>query len=231
MNENETRAVLTVSLLAAFADGQKHERERSEIRRIAEGLSQSGGVHLPTLYQDVLLKRYSETRRRHPLSRDGLGLAEAIRQERELLEPIADAADLIIDTTRTSVHELRELIRQRVGARKARVTMMKSLIAAGVAVAIGSDGPMNPYLNVMFATINANNPPEAMTREQAIAAYTLGSARAEGLETQKGTISPGMLADIAVLSQDIFTAKPDALPATVSVLTLVGGKIVHEGRR
>jgi len=57
MNENETRAVLTVSLLAAFADGQKHERERSEIRRIAEGLSQSGGVHLPTLYQDVLLKR------------------------------------------------------------------------------------------------------------------------------------------------------------------------------
>jgi predicted amidohydrolase YtcJ len=109
--------------------------------------------------------------------------------------------------------------------------MMKSLIAAGVGVAIGSDGPMNPYLNVMFATINANNPPEAMTREQAIAAYTLGSARAERLETQKGTISPGMLADIAMLSQDIFTVKPDALPATVSVLTLVGGKIVHEGKR
>lgn len=124
-----------------------------------------------------------------------------------------------------------EVMGQRLGARKARVTMMKSLIAAGVAVAIGSDGPMNPYLNVMFATINANNPPEAMTREQAIAAYTLGSARAERLETQKGTISPGMLADIAVLSQDIFTVKPDALPATVSVLTLVGGKIVHEERR
>lgn len=124
-----------------------------------------------------------------------------------------------------------EVMGQRVGARKARVTMMKSLIAAGVAVAIGSDGPMNPYLNVMFATINANNPSEAMTREQAVAAYTFGSARAERLETQKGTISPGMLADIAVLSQDIFTAKPDALPATVSVLTLVGGRIVHEGRR
>ena len=124
-----------------------------------------------------------------------------------------------------------EVMAQRLGARNARVTMMKSLIAAGVGVAIGSDGPMNPYLNVMFATINANNPPEAMTREQAIAAYTLGSARAERLETQKGTISPGMLADIAMLSQDIFTVKPDALPATVSVLTLVGGKIVHEGKR
>ena len=67
--------------------------------------------------EEALLKRYSETRRRHPLSREGLGLAESLRQERELLEPIADAADLIIDTTRTSVHELRELIRQRVGGR------------------------------------------------------------------------------------------------------------------
>ncbi|HYM36463.1 MAG TPA: RNase adapter RapZ, partial [Steroidobacteraceae bacterium] len=66
---------------------------------------------------DALFKRYSETRRRHPLSREGLGLAEAINQERELLKPIAGAADLVIDTTRTSVHELRELIRLRVGAR------------------------------------------------------------------------------------------------------------------
>jgi RNase adapter protein RapZ len=67
--------------------------------------------------EDALIKRYSETRRRHPLSREGLGLTEAIRQERELLDPIADSADLIIDTTRTSVHELRELIRQRVAGR------------------------------------------------------------------------------------------------------------------
>lgn len=118
----------------------------------------------------------------------------------------------------------------RLGDRNARVTMMKSLIAGGVPVAIGSDGPMNPFLNVMFATINATNPTEAMTREQAMAAYTLGSARAERLETLTGTIAAGMLPDIAVLSQDIFTVKPDALPATVSVLTLVGGRIVHEAR-
>lgn len=54
---SETRAILTVSLLAAFADGDKHERERDEIKRIAEGLSQADAVHLPTLYQDVLMKR------------------------------------------------------------------------------------------------------------------------------------------------------------------------------
>ncbi|MGE4050179.1 MAG: YcjF family protein [Piscinibacter sp.] len=57
MTEQETRAVLTVTLLAAFADGAKHERERAEIKRIADGLAQDDAVHLPTLYQDVLMKR------------------------------------------------------------------------------------------------------------------------------------------------------------------------------
>ncbi|MDH4393996.1 MAG: DUF533 domain-containing protein, partial [Aquabacterium sp.] len=55
----EHQAILTISLLAAFADGQKHARERDEIKRIADGLGQADGVHLPTLYQDVLLKRVS----------------------------------------------------------------------------------------------------------------------------------------------------------------------------
>lgn len=57
MTPSETQAIVTVSLLAAFADGDKHERERAEIKRIADGLSQADGIHLPTLYQDVLLKR------------------------------------------------------------------------------------------------------------------------------------------------------------------------------
>lgn len=59
MNQDEIRAVVTISLLAAYADGQKHEREREEIRRIAEGLVGESGLHLPSLYQDVLLKRVS----------------------------------------------------------------------------------------------------------------------------------------------------------------------------
>nr|WP_315235156.1 DUF533 domain-containing protein [uncultured Albidiferax sp.] len=59
MNASETRAIVTLSLLAAFVDGEKHERERAEIKRIAEGLSQADGLNLPTLYQDVLLQRVS----------------------------------------------------------------------------------------------------------------------------------------------------------------------------
>ena len=59
MTPTETRAVLGLSLLAAFVDGDKHERERAEIKRIAEGLSGDAGPNLPSLYQDVLMKRVS----------------------------------------------------------------------------------------------------------------------------------------------------------------------------
>lgn len=59
MTPSETKAIVTLSLLAAFVDGEKHERERAEIKRIAEGLSGADGLNLPTLYQDVLMKRVS----------------------------------------------------------------------------------------------------------------------------------------------------------------------------
>jgi predicted amidohydrolase YtcJ len=100
----------------------------------------------------------------------------------------------------------------------------KSLLKAGVPIAIGSDGPLNPFLNMMFATTHGG---EALTREQVLTAYTAGSAFAEFAEKEKGKIAPGMLADIAVLSQDIFTVRPDELPATKSVLTIIDGVVVH----
>ncbi len=67
---------------------------------------------------DVLLSRFSETRRRHPLSSDRVSLREAIAKERELLGPIIDAADLIVDTTGTTAYALRERIRDRVGQKQ-----------------------------------------------------------------------------------------------------------------
>ena len=66
---------------------------------------------------DVLLSRFSETRRKHPLSSTDVSLPEAIVKERELLGPIINTADLIIDTTSTTVYALREQIQQRIGAR------------------------------------------------------------------------------------------------------------------
>ena len=64
--------------------------------------------------EDILLKRYSETRRRHPLDLGNMPLREAIRRERQLLEPIIACADLIIDTGGTNIYQLRDLIRARI---------------------------------------------------------------------------------------------------------------------
>jgi len=79
------------------------------------------GIHCELLFlvanDDELLRRYAETRRKHPLSRQGESLHDAIALERKLLEPVVNAADLIIDTSRMGVHELRELINRRVGKR------------------------------------------------------------------------------------------------------------------
>jgi UPF0042 nucleotide-binding protein len=64
----------------------------------------------------TLIKRFSETRRKHPLSSKDRPLANAIDYERQLLEPLLSNADLIVDTSHTSVSQLRELVRQRVVA-------------------------------------------------------------------------------------------------------------------
>lgn len=57
MTNEEIRAILTLCLLASFADGEKHEREREQIRQVAEGLASDQAINLPGLYQDVLLRR------------------------------------------------------------------------------------------------------------------------------------------------------------------------------
>lgn len=66
-----------------------------------------------TSEDDTLIRRYSETRRRHPLAQTEGSLAEAIRDERRVLSTVAGCADLTVDTTHLNVHDLRELIRRR----------------------------------------------------------------------------------------------------------------------
>jgi predicted amidohydrolase YtcJ len=104
----------------------------------------------------------------------------------------------------------------------------KSLLKAGIPIAIGSDGAMNPGLNIELITTMPGNGAEAITREEAVDAYTRGSAYAESMENEKGTIAVGKLADLAVLSQDIFRVSADSLPATTSLMTIVDGKIAYD---
>lgn len=67
---------------------------------------------------ETLIKRFSDTRRKHPLTRKGLPLSEAIEVERSLLKDIATAADLYIDTTYTNIHELRSYVKERIVQRQ-----------------------------------------------------------------------------------------------------------------
>ena len=120
--------------------------------------------------------------------------------------------------------------RQAVGGpvRAPRNQPMRALLDAGIPLAIGSDGPNNPYLNIMLASTYAGKPNQAVTREQALIAYTATAAYAEFAEKDKGSSAPGKLADLAVLSQDIFRVTNEDLPKTVSVLTMVGGRIAYD---
>src|ERR1700734_3590294 len=81
-----------------------------------------GGIACEVLFlhasDEVLLKRYAETRRKHPLVTAEVSLREAIACERRLLEPITIAADLVIDTSNMGVHALRERIRERIDRRR-----------------------------------------------------------------------------------------------------------------
>jgi predicted amidohydrolase YtcJ len=124
---------------------------------------------------------------------------------------------------------LREPMRAAIGDERMRQAQpMKSLLDAGIPLAIGSDGLLSPFLNILFATTHPVNPAEALTREQAVIAYTYGSAYAEFAERDKGRLVPGALADLAVLSADLFTVPPDQLPALHSVLTLISGRPAHD---
>jgi predicted amidohydrolase YtcJ len=145
---------------------------------------------------------------------------------------IARARDLNVIVVQNPTHlTMPELMAKRNGAeRMNQLQPLRSLLDAGIPLAIGSDGPSNPYLNIMLATIEPDRPKEAITREQAVTAYTLTSAYAEFAEKEKGSIEPGKLADLAVLSQDIFTVPPPDLPKTQSVLTFVGGKVIYDAK-
>ena len=108
--------------IAVGVDVRNRRQDLESLPQLITELKESG-LQTDLLFlqadDDVLLKRYSETRRRHPLSDSGTELKAAISTERELLGQVINSADLVIDTSGKSVYELAEAIRTRIDPRSA----------------------------------------------------------------------------------------------------------------
>ena len=109
--------------IAVSVDARNRHNDLIALPAQIQALNESG-VQTDLLFlqadDDELLKRYGETRRRHPLAEAGIELRAAIERERNILGPVINAADLVIDTSRISVYELADAIRERVDQRKTR---------------------------------------------------------------------------------------------------------------
>lgn len=107
----------SVQLLAVGVDARNRRNDLEALPKLIADLRQRG-IQTDMLFlqasDDVILKRYSETRRRHPLAEHGSALLGAVAKERAMLADVADIADLIIDTSRSSIYELADAIRERV---------------------------------------------------------------------------------------------------------------------
>jgi predicted amidohydrolase YtcJ len=126
------------------------------------------------------------------------------------------------------------------GARSAGAYAFRSLLRAGAALAFGSDSPvedLNPIKGIHAAVTRRRAdgspgrdgwyPEQRLTVAEAVHAFTAGAAFASGEEAIKGTLSPGKLADLAVLSQDIFAIDPMAILDTEVLATMFDGKFVY----
>jgi predicted amidohydrolase YtcJ len=116
----------------------------------------------------------------------------------------------------------------------------RTLLDKGVQLALGTDwsvAPLNPMLTLHAATTRATLdgkhpngwiPEQKIAIAEAVSAYTAGSAYAEFQDRDKGTIARGKLADLVVLSDDIFTIPPASIKDVKVMTTIVGGKVVYQ---
>jgi predicted amidohydrolase YtcJ len=127
----------------------------------------------------------------------------------------------------------------RLGDRRAEqgAYVWRELLESGAVVSNGTDAPVenvDPIANFhstvtrMMNTGRAFYPAQRMTREQALRSYTLNAAYAAFEEEIKGSLRPGKLADITVLSRDILTIPEASIPDTEVLYTIVGGRVLYE---
>jgi predicted amidohydrolase YtcJ len=133
---------------------------------------------------------------------------------------------------------------RRIGPERIKTTYaFRTFLNHGVRLALGTDwdvAPLNPlltiYAAVTRATLDGKNPDGWMPEQklsvaETVAAYTMGSAYAEFQENEKGSITPGKLADMVILGDDIFNIDPELIRNVQVETTIMGGKVVWQRTR
>jgi predicted amidohydrolase YtcJ len=122
-------------------------------------------------------------------------------------------------------------VADRVGKDRARwVYPFQTVLHEGLVVASGSDcpvEPINPLLGIWAAVARKSFSEERLTVEEALKTYTVNAAYASFEESEKGTIDVGKLADLTILSDDLFTIPRDQIKNVVAEMTVLNGKVVY----
>jgi len=238
----------TAAMLAPYEDEPLNlgitVTSREEMRELVRKASRAGlsvAIHAigDRANRDVL-DMLEESRR----SGEGRGLRHRIEHV-QLLHPadIPRLAKLGIIASMQPIHATSDMdmVRRHWGEERGRgAYAWRSLLDVGTVLAFGSDCPvetLDPLLGIHAAATRRRadgspglegwHPEERITVEDAVRAYTLSAAYASGEEQDKGSITPGKLADLVVLSQDIFAIPPMAILETEMEATVLDGQFVY----
>lgn len=172
--------------------------------------------------------RYPRTDTRHRIEHCGMCRASDVARMAELgVIPVPQAR---------FISELGDGMARAIGARRPDCYRQRSILDAGIVLPGSSDRPVvngapllgiHDLVNQRTADGEPFNPHEAITAEEAIAAYTLGSAHAAHDEADKGSIEAGKFADLTVLDQDPTAIAADAIGDTQVVATMVAGSVEY----
>lgn len=154
--------------------------------------------------------------------------------------PIAQLRWSVAHLTAASPEHLRRMKAMGVGwtIQRPEAASVENAKELGIAMGLGTDAhrvaSYNPFTTIEWLLVDSKQagkaprgPEQTPTREDALRAYTIGSAWFSFDETKRGSLEPGKLADLAVLSKDYMTAPLDQIDTIESLLTMVGGKVIY----
>ena len=217
------------------------EAAKKDLAEIVDVLAAAGWpIHLHAIFDstiDAVLEVWEEADRRHGLRGRRFSLAHAEAISRRNLERVAALGAGVAIQNRLMYRSADSAALWGEEAAN-NAPPLGDILDLGIPLGAGTDAtvvtPHDPWLSIWWLVTGKSfdgAPPRAerhrLTVEQALAAYTRGSAWFSFEEETRGHLEPGALADVAVLSDDPFEIDPDRLPSLRSELTLLGGRPIH----